>query len=110
MIKHVLDLSPETLPRAALERYVEISTADYYIPIFPVTDKMFERLLLPLKSAKRCFSLGEYLATIELCAHVGEMLATLVWQMTQVRLNDKALDEKLESLLFGRPFESQGQD
>ena len=110
MVKCVLDLEPKHLPREVLERYVEISSAENYIGVFPVTDMIFERLLLPLKSAKRCFSLGEYLATIELSAHVAEMLAILVWQMTEVRLNQSALDDTVEKELLGRTFENPGQE
>src|SRR4026209_797544 len=66
MIQHVLDLPPEHVSRATLERYVKVSAAETYSAIFPHTDKLFARFLLPFKSAKRLYCLGEYLACIEL--------------------------------------------
>jgi hypothetical protein len=110
MMEQLLGTPPAHLPRDVLERYVEVSPPESYLPLFPHTDKIFERILSPLRSAKRCYCLGEYLATIELCAHVGEMFAILLWQMRQLHLNGKPIDEATENLLFGRSFERQGQD
>ena len=106
----LLGASPTSWPRDVLERYVEVSPPDPHLPIFPHTDKIFERILSPLRSAKRCYCLGEYLATIELCAHVGEMFAILMWQMKPMALNGKPVGEELENKLFGRTFEKQNQD
>lgn len=109
MMQHVLELPPEHMPREALERYCRVSTDELYIAVIPVTDKIFERLLLPLKSAKRCFSLGEYLATIELCSHVGEMLATLLWRMKSPRLDKEPINEATEKQISGDSFEGMTQ-
>lgn len=110
MIKHVLGLSPELMPREVLERYVEISSKETYMAIFPHTDKLFERFLLPLKSAKRLYCIAEYLASIEVSAHVGEMLALLLWQMTPITLNGKRIDPSIEKSIWGREFEKMGQE
>jgi len=110
MIAHVLEVPPQHLPLEVLDRYVEVSSRETYTPIFPHTDKLFERFLVPLKSAKRCYCLGEYLATIELSAHVGEMLALLIWQMNPGSINGKAVDSALQKALFGREFEKLGQE
>ncbi|MBW1714025.1 MAG: hypothetical protein JRJ59_12870, partial [Deltaproteobacteria bacterium] len=69
-MERVLEVPIEHMPREVLERYVEVSGKKFYIGIFPHTDKLFERVLSPLKSAKRLYCLGEYLASIELCAHL----------------------------------------
>lgn len=110
MIRHVLELPPEHLPREVLERYVEISSKENYTAIFPHTDKLFERFLVPFKAAKRTYCLGEYLACIELAAHLGEMLALLLWQITPVSLNGKAVDVQMEKSIWGSEFEKMGQE
>ena len=110
MIAHVLEVSPLHVPREVLDRYAEVSSRETYTPIVPHTDKLFECFLVPLKSAKRCYCLGEFLATIELSAHVGEMLALLIWQMNPGSINGKAIDAKLQRALFGREFEKLGQE
>ncbi len=105
-----LELPLDSLPRDVLERYTSLSHKDLYLPFLPHTDKFFERLLIPFKSAKRCFCLGEYLASIELCAHVGEMLAQLVWEMEPLAKDPNAQSEELEIAFFGSRFEKLGQE
>lgn len=110
MIRHVIDIPPEHAARDVLERYVEVSGRETYTAIFPHTDKLFERFLVPFKSAKRMYCLGEYLACIELSAHLGEMLALLLWQITPITLNGKRMDSALEKALWGSEFEKMGQE
>lgn len=110
MMEHVLGVPPQHVTSEVLDRYVEVSSKETYTPIFPHTDKLFERFLIPLKSAKRCYCLGEYLATIEVCAHVGEMLALLIWQMNPGSINGKPVDSALQKAIFGREFEKLGQE
>lgn len=110
MIRHVLDLPPEHAARDVLERYVEVSGKETYTAIFPHTDKLFDRILVPLKSSKRMYCFGEYLACIELSAHLGEMLALLLWQITPIALNGKRMDAAAEKSLWGSEFEKMGQE
>ncbi len=110
MIRHVLELAPEHLPREVLERYVDLSSMESYTAIFPHTDKLFERFLVPFKAAKRTYCLGEYLASVELSAHLGEMLALLLWQITPLSLNGKPIDAQMEKAIWGSEFEKMGQE
>jgi hypothetical protein len=110
MIQHVLEVPPQHLPRTVLERYVKVSAAETYTAIFPHTSKLFERFLVPFKSAKRMYCLGEFLACVELSAHLGEMLALLLWQITPVTLNGKPMDAAAEKALWGSEFEKLGQE
>lgn len=110
MIRQVIELPPEHMPRDVLERYVEVSGQESYTAIFPHTDKLFDRFLIPFKSSKRMYCLGEYLACIELSAHLGEMLALLVWQMTPVTFNGKSVDAPMEKSIWGSEFEKMGQE
>jgi len=110
MIRHVIDVPPEHTPRDVLERYVEVSGQESYTAIFPHTDKLFDRFLVPFKSSKRMYCLGEYLACIELSAHLGEMLALLVWQITPVTLNGRSVDVAMEKSIWGSEFERMGQE
>ena len=110
MIRHVIDVPPEHAARDVLERYVEVSGQETYTAILPHTDKLFERFLVPFKSAKRMYCFGEYLACIELSAHLGEMLALLLWQITPLTLNGKPVDLTREKVLWGSEFEKMGQE
>lgn len=109
-LDHFFGLPVKQVPREMLERYCVVSDSKLYMPIFPVDDKLMERLFSPLKSAKKCFCLGEYLATIELTAHVAEMLALLVWQITPVSRDGIRISLEFEKGLWGRSFEKLGQE
>jgi hypothetical protein len=109
-LDHFFDLPVKHLARDVLERYCEVSDPELYTLILPVSDKLFERLLSPLKSAKKCFCLGEYIATIELAAHVAEMLALLLWQITPVSRDGTRITIEFEKGLWGRRFEKLGQE
>ncbi len=109
-IESVIGLPLEHLPGEILERYCDLSTPELYMPILPYSEKLYEKLITPLRSAKRCYCLGEFLAAIELCAHIGEMLAQLVWQITPINHNKGRVTEEFEKGLFGRTFEKLGQE
>lgn len=110
MLRHIFELPPEHLPREALDRYVEVSNKETYTAILPHSDELFERFLAPFKSAKRCYCLGEYLASIELSAHLGEMLALLIRKITPITLNENPISAIQEKALWGRQFEKLGQE
>lgn len=93
-----------------LDRYVDLSPLEAYHPITPYSEQLMGRLFGPLKSAKRCYCFGEYLATIELSAHVAEMLASLVWEMNSVSFNGEQIDKTFEKNVLGNPFEKMGQE
>ena len=110
ILESFFGLPVKTLKRDIIERYCELSTPDLYAPILPHSDKLFERLISPLKSAKRCYCFGEFLAAIELCSHVGEMLAQLIWDITPIAHNRTRVNPEFEKGLFGRRFEKLGQE
>lgn len=110
MLRHIFELPPEHVPREALDRYVEVSNKQTYTPVLPYSHKLFEKFLSPFRSAKRCYCLGEYLAAIELSAHLGEMLALLVWKIGRVTLNRNPITEPQEKALWGCKFERLGQE
>lgn len=98
------------LSKEILERYVEVTTEDSHTAIVPHTKEIFERLLKPLRSAKKCYCLGDYAATIALCGTVAEMLAILLWKINDVRLKGKPITEQDETGIFGSTFENLNQD
>lgn len=104
------ELPLSALSNKILERYVEATTDDSHTAIVPHTKEIFERLLKPLRSAKKCYCLGDYAATIALCGTVGEMLAILLWKINDVRLKGNPITEQDENGIFGSSFENLGQD
>ena len=109
IIEQFFGLPLKALPTETLKRYCETSSSELYAPVMPHSIKLFERLISPLKSAKRCYCFGDYLATIELSAHVGEMLTQLTWKMTPVTHNQNRVTNEFEKRVFGSKFEKLGQ-
>jgi len=103
------DLPSVAISKEILKRYIE-ATEESHIAIVPHTEEIFERLLRPLKSAKKNYCLGDYSSTIASCGIVGEMLAILIWKMNAIKLRGQQMTEKDEIGLFGRSFERLGQE
>ena len=104
------ELPLSALSEQILERYVEATTEESHTAIVPHTKEIFERITKPLRSAKKCYCLGDYAATIALCGTVAEMLAILVWKINDVRLRGNQITEQDEIGLFGSSFENLNQD
>src|SRR6266568_5545934 len=101
-----LDVSPEALAN----RYREISQEKDRLFAAPAEDRILEKLVWPLRHAKAGYMLGNYLGTISLCGMVSEMIAILLFEVSEARINDKPLDPKIQAAVFGRTFEDLGQE
>lgn len=93
-----------------VERYKRISVESPRLSAAPAEACLLERLIWPLRHAKGSFMVGNVLGTISLCGMVGEMAAVLAFDLSDVRLNNTALDQGQQKALFGSPFENLGQE
>lgn len=103
------DLPLQCLSRKILDRYVEVTEPDIHVEMMPAQSNVLNRLLKPLKFAKKSYCLGEYTTSIVLCGIVGEMLAILIWKMHGIKIKAETITESQEADLFGRRFEELGQ-
>jgi hypothetical protein len=101
--------APSDLP-SIIARYREISTEPVRLSVTPVEPRLDDKLVAPLRAAKAAYMLGTPVATIALSGMVGEMLAILLWGLADVTINDRAVTPDDEKALFGRAFESLGQE
>jgi hypothetical protein len=99
------NLPVEALSEDIIKRYIEVTTKETHTAIVPHTERLFERLLKPLRSAKKNYCLGEYSATIALCGAVAEMLVLLLWEINEVRLKGQIIGKNEERGLFGKNFD-----
>jgi hypothetical protein len=53
---------------------------------------------------------GNYLGTISLSGMVAEMVAMLLWEITDAQINGRPMAKADETLLFGSKFEKLGQE
>lgn len=109
LIEYVLEVKPECLTEIAIERFANISPLELYLPIVPDEQKFVERLLKPLKSAKRLYCIGEFLGTVALSGLVGESLAMLVYRIHKIRFGGKQIEKSQEQQLFGKDFDALDQ-
>lgn len=112
--ENILDfLSAPQLDRgvdAFCQRYREIAALNDPIPVAPAEPTILEKLVWPLRHAKGSYALGSYYPCIALCGMVGEMVALLLWTISNVTLQNHPLDEAGERALFGSTFERLGQE
>jgi hypothetical protein len=106
----VLEIKRESLTLEIVRRFSELSPSEVYIPVIPNEEKFIDRLVRPLKSAKRTYCLGEFLATVALSGLAGESLALLAYRIRKFVLNGQPISGEQEKKLFGKDFDSLGQE
>ena len=70
--------------------------------IAPHEPRILNKLAYPLRNAKGCYLLGNYLATIALCGYVAEMVATLLLELALPSEPSKNFDRLRQSQRIAR--------
>jgi len=96
--------------KSLIKRYREISVEKTRLFAAPHEQRILDKLVWPLRNAKAAHMCRNYLGTIALCGMVAEMVAMLLFEITQFRLNNRPMSEKDQVSVFGRKFEKLGQD
>lgn len=109
LLKSFFGLPSEALSEEILNRYIAATMVEGNSFLVPHTKEIFERLLKPLRNAKKGYCLGDYVSTIALCGVVGEMMAILLWKINDARLKGGPITERQEVGIFGSSFENLGQ-
>lgn len=97
-------------PATLVTRYQEISAEPVRLFAAPAEQRILDKLIWPLRHAKASYMVGNYLAVIALCGMVAEMLALLLWEVSEVQLNAREMSDDDEKALFGTTFERLGQE
>lgn len=91
-------------------RYQEISVEKTRLFVAPAEDRILEKLVWPLRHAKSSYTLGNFLGTISLCGMVAEMVAILLFDITEPKINNRQMEKRDQEALFGRAFEKLDQN
>jgi hypothetical protein len=94
-----------------VERYREMGPVPVQLAVVPAEQRLLDKLIWPLRHARASYCVGNFLGVIALCGTVAEMLAILVWDLSEPTLNGRRMtkaDEK--ALLGGGGFERLGQE
>ena len=93
--------TPESMEEV-VRRYKQVSTAKLDLMAVPADKIILDKIVWPLKSAKVCYCLGQYLACVAASGLVGEMCAILLFEV-------RAGDRSESSLSTLTDFEKKGQ-
>lgn len=93
-----------------IERYRQISKESVRLFAVPAEPRILEKLVWPLRHAKASFVVGNNLSVVALCGMVSEMVALLLWQLSEANLNGRPMTTEDEAALFGSSFEKLGQE
>jgi len=102
LLNFVGGMGGPALPMEIIRRYKEISTDDLDLIAVPAEREILEKIVWPLKSAKICYCLSNYLACIAMAGLVGEMMAILI-------LEAKRLEQGKPDWPNRHDFENKGQ-
>lgn len=92
------------------KRYNEISPEPVRLVAVPAEQRILDKLAWPLRHAKASYMVGNYLAVIALCGMVAEMVALLIWEVSDLKINGQAMTDQTERAVFGSEFERLGQE
>jgi hypothetical protein len=95
---------------ALIGRYREIGNESPALVAAPAEKQILDKLVSPLRHAKGSYMLGNYLGTISLCGMVSEMLAILLFDISEIYVNGAPMTEATQAALFGSRFERLGQE
>lgn len=90
-------------------RYREISSEPVRLFAAPAEQRVLDKLVWPLRHAKAAYMFGNYLGTIAMCGMVSEMVAMLLFDIGDIRINNVAISERDQIEIFGGTFEKLSQ-
>ncbi len=93
-----------------VSRYKQISVEKARLFAAPIEQRILDKLVWPLRHAKAGFMCGNYLGAIALCGMVAEMVALLIFQCCDLKINEIPISENDQQFFFGRKFEKLGQE
>jgi hypothetical protein len=94
-IASFFNISTDQLTKALLVRYTKACEEMTNISVGSYAQDIHTKLINTLSSAKRCFSYGEVVACIEVCALHGEMLTNFLCIVHEEQLKTISTIEKL---------------
>ncbi|MDP2663697.1 MAG: hypothetical protein Q8R28_23520 [Dehalococcoidia bacterium] len=92
-----------------VDRYRQISQESNRLVAAPLEENILKKLVWPLRHAKACHMVGNYLGTISLCGLIAEMAAMLLFEISEVSMDGAAVTGADEQVTAVRAFERKRQ-
>ena len=96
LIKFLCTPGIECDEKGLIQRYQEISQEKKRLFAAPAEERILEKLVWPLRHAKASYMVGNYLGTISLSGMVSEMVAMLFFEMSDLSLNNRPMNNNDE--------------
>ena len=110
IIKFCCPINTDSSIPALVDRYKSINAEKRRLFAAPMEPRILDKIIWPLRSAKSACMLGNYIGCISLCGMVAEMLAMLIYEISDFFVNGKLMTTEQEKSVFGCKFEKLGQD
>jgi hypothetical protein len=95
---------------AMLTRCGQVAQAGNALAIVPSEKSILTKVVWPLRNAKACYVMGNYLGTIALCGMMTEMAAIVIFEVASPVVRGKPLDRRRQVEMYGCRFELLGQE
>jgi len=96
--------------KSIVGRYKEISNEDRGLFVVPADERIMGKIIWPMRQAKVSYMIGNYIGTISLCGIVVEMVAVLLFDISEIRIGPDKIDKTKQKSIFGSKFENLGQE
>lgn len=93
-------LPKSSFTKELLNRFQEINNQETFMNVVPAVDK----LLKPLEDSCKAYSFGLYSASIALSGVAAESLQILLWEMQEVKIQDREITLAQEKAMLGKEF------
>ena len=90
-------------------RYDYINRISNKLKFAPVEENLLEKVIWPLRQAKACFVLSNNIGTISICGFIAEMIVILLFNISAIHVDNKAISLEDQKNMFGDSFENLGQ-
>lgn len=94
---------------AMATRCGEVTPLNNALSLVPSEKNILTKLIWPLRNARACYVMGNYIGTIALCGMMSEMAAIVIFDIADPTIDDKPLNKKQQVRRFGCRFERLGQ-
>jgi hypothetical protein len=101
--------APEQPVTAIKERYQELFSPDLDLLVVPANNRILDKIVWPLKSAKRAYCLADFHGCIATAGYVAEMGVVFLYDLGKDTWEFGRLSRKQKKLLQDRTFERAGQ-
>ena len=90
-------------------RYDYINRISNKLKFAPAEENLLEKVIWPLRQAKACFVLSNNIGTISICGFIAEMIVILLFNISAIHVDKKAISLEDQKNMFGDSYENLGQ-